>query len=236
MGTKLRVLLAIGPALLVLLSVAEVLPAPGGMGCRYASPAAVFALSAGLLIGLGLYPLAAFVVFAHTLLGPEAAWVRSRRMRLAGVLALGLIITLAGYGAARVLDGAMCRWHAGRIPSRARPVVAALQEYSRSHGEYPAALSELVPEHLAAIPTPGVLGSGGWSYERPSNRPEVGDSPGTGSLFDLSVLIEAEGKWPEDPPHTSCASLHYRPSGHVGDLGRRCEFVEHIGDWVYVWR
>ena len=50
------------------------------------------------------------------------------------------------------------------VQRRALPVVIALERYKNRHGIYPRTLSELVPEDLVSIPSPGLWDPGGQGF------------------------------------------------------------------------
>ena len=89
-----------------------------------------------LALGFGL-------VISGLVLG---VWKRHWRTFLAGVTVLPLCISGV------VVGGLIHEWQVSRAETDLRPTMAALDDFRKQHGRYPARLAELVPRHLPAVP------------------------------------------------------------------------------------
>jgi len=71
-----------------------------------------------------------------------------------------------------------------QIIDHAAPLVSAIRSYETEHGKAPAALQELVPDHLAAIPGTGLVAYPEYRYRRDPEDPR---------RWSLSVHLESFG-------------------------------------------
>jgi hypothetical protein len=161
-----RWLIPVAPALLSAFSLLSVAPAPFGITWRHATTAAEFAYEAGVVLGLIGYPLAAVFLCLWALLGPEPREIWSRRLRLVGLLGLGVVVTLAAAFADAILLDRLNVLENRRIASGAAPLIAAIERHRADHGEYPAALSQLTPTYLSRVPATGTLTPARYEYAR----------------------------------------------------------------------
>ena len=109
---------------------------------------------------------------------------------------------------------------------RAQPIVAALEAYHADRGNYPPALSELVPDHLPRVPGTGMVAYPHFSYERAArvpgrSRTRSGASPAYDLYVDCPLLI------------LGFDTFHYWPSQDYPDemWGGG---VERVDGWAYV--
>jgi hypothetical protein len=98
----------------------------------------------------------------------------------------------------------------------AKPVIAAIESYHQSAGKYPASLNDLVPNHLAAVPTTGMA-------HFPEYRYLLTDGHDLFRQYELSISM----------PDTGFDRFVYWPEGNYPNqmYGGRCE---PVGDWVYI--
>jgi hypothetical protein len=182
-----------------------------------------------------------------SLLGGLAAPLLTLAYLVAGIaLAVGLVVRprgerprqavlvaslLLGLTPAIGLIGSMSRLRmhlAGLLPTRARPLVEALDRYHRAHGKYPATLSELVPAHLAQVPGTGLMVSPEFRYTRADPQ---GGANQARWLADQRAGYDLSVSCPLGP--VGFDSMHYWPSGNYPKAAWG-GVTEAVGDWMYV--
>lgn len=109
------------------------------------------------------------------------------------------------------------------VEAQARPLVRAIETFSREHGRPPFALAELIPRYLPSIPVTGLAAFPAFEYRQ---RGVAGVPP-----------AETDDPW---SLHVSTAfglnfdSMVYVPSGRYPEVGWGGAVVR-IGAWAYVW-
>lgn len=111
---------------------------------------------------------------------------------------------LAGWGVAFLATVALTQWNDWRANIQGRRLVEASEAYRREHGSYPAALHELVPRYLPAIPEGKLIMDGGWTYYWRENMQHPILSirfPSEVFNWDLKVLVDkGPMRWPRSTP------------------------------------
>ncbi len=69
-------------------------------------------------------------------------------------------------------------------------VVAAIERYRQDHSRLPDSLAELVPQYVAAIPTPP-WGLKAWRYKRWIGDSSLGERDATGSARDFTLAVSS---------------------------------------------
>jgi len=220
-GPRLRALalLALPPTALCLL--AYVLP-------LLPRPAVILPLAGALLVAVvGLLAVAALFLYGGVALG-LLAWALARRLRRRSD---GRARQCLRYGAALLVGTALPflleavgpqldrldERPTRHVLTRGSEIVSALESFSAERGHYPTALAELVPDHLSALPTVGLLGYGEFQYE----------------------LSTGDREWRErhfsnDPPYDLWVEgylflqLHYWPGGYPEEGSG----VRHVDGWL----
>ena len=216
-------LLALPPTALCLL--AYVLP-------LLPRPAAVPPLAGALLVAaVGLLTAAAFFVYGGVALG-LLAWALVRRLRRRSD---GRARQCLRYGAALLVGIALPFLLEAIVPqierlndiptqhvlARGSEVVSALESFRAERGHYPAALSELVPEHLSALPRVGLLGYEEFNYEVSTGDREW-----------------RERHFSNDPPYDLWvegylfSQLHHWPGEYPDEGSDDSVTIRHIDGWL----
>ncbi|MGY2134882.1 hypothetical protein ACW9KT_21810 [Hymenobacter sp. HD11105] len=74
---------------------------------------------------------------------------------------LPVMLFVHSFGSAQVLRS----WSRSRAITRSAPLLAALATYQAKHQRYPVHLTDLRPRYLPQLPSPGVMGIAGYTYE-----------------------------------------------------------------------
>ena len=137
----------------------------------------------------------------------------------------GFLFTAAGMTVAVVCIASLRIAHAERMDSfrelgeKFVPLITAIGDYEKDHGEYPWALHELVPGYIQEIPETGMknypeyryfAGKGARDYEE--NPWVIVMNSGYGMGFDLFMYFPLQ---------------NYPERGYGGS-------IERLGDWAYV--
>jgi len=145
---------------------------------------------ASQLVGFALlfvYPILAVALSLVALLVARAgAPIRTKAGRFALLLAAGVaLVVAAGRTPERIHLAAV-----GRVPARAAPLIASLEDYRARCGDYPSSLEELVPEFLPHLPTTGLLAYPEFGYARATQGAK---RPGYELWVDMTPLLATEG-------------------------------------------
>ena len=120
------------------------------------------------------------------------------------VAVVALVWSMRGvYGVMHLLDGRNpwkyvepTRERREQTVANAEVIIAALERWRSSRGEYPATLSELVPAELPSVP-PSVVGDQTWNYSRPVPGRFVLDFF-EGSIYEHSWWDSDKKQWEGD--------------------------------------
>ncbi|MDZ4696985.1 MAG: hypothetical protein SGI86_17745 [Deltaproteobacteria bacterium] len=143
-----------------------------------------------------------------------------RTYRPGAVLAVGqAILFLVSFAGGLFLGRVVWRDCVKEVVERAEPLVTAIHEYTDAHGNPPGSLDELVPQHIAAIPSTSVGAFPNFRYV--VDEPERYD----GNPWVLLVI---------PPCHPMGFDLlMYFPLRNYPDVGYGGS-LERIGAWAYV--
>ncbi|UCC67143.1 MAG: hypothetical protein JSV79_08320 [Armatimonadota bacterium] len=217
-------LLALSPTALCLLTyVLPLLPRP---------PAISYNAGALLMFAVAVLVLPAFVVYGGLGLG-LLAWALARRLRrgsdrrarqclrYGAALLVGTALPfLLPDIAARQLDR-LDEHPTRHMLTRGSEIVSAVESFRAERGHYPAALADLVPEHLSALPTIGLLCYGEFKYELSTGDQEWRDR-----------------HFSSDPPYDLwvegylSSQLHYWPGEYPEEQSDGDVVIEYVDGWV----
>src|SRR5262249_16859059 len=119
-------------------------------------PFAVLSCLGLLLLGVDLtFVLFALVAAAVLIAGPALLLFRAVRFR--ALMAVGrAVVFLVSFFAGLSLGQVIWLDRVQGVVERGEPLAAAIHEYNGRHGHPPGSLDELIPEHIAAIPSTGI--------------------------------------------------------------------------------
>jgi hypothetical protein len=168
---------------------------------------------------LGAVALAAIAVPAVAVLLASVAL----KWRFAGLAVISLIGGILG-----LVGGVICallvRWHALEAASEQGAEIAfAVERYEAARGEYPAQLTDLVPEFLDAVPETGLRDARAYNY-----RQWAGPCP-AGNAWHLSVLLENGVLLQRQMFYCPRQDHNLAP---IDDVWKYTTF-ERVGAWVY---
>jgi hypothetical protein len=104
---------------------------------------------------------------------------------------------------------------------RSRPLVEAIERYEHAHSAPPPSLQALVPRHLAAVPSTGMMAYPRYRYF----TGEEAKDQYLGNAWALAVFTPGAG--------INFDMILYLPSQNYPEIGFGGS-LEHIGDWAYV--
>jgi len=139
---------------------------------------------------------------------------RSKKWKLNPIvvsMAISFIIYLTFVTHHRIVDDRLAT-----IPSKATPIVIALEKYREQEKSYPREIENLVPQYLEKLPATGIAGAPEFFYE---------EYPSKKDFYELFVPIpEGLGGWDV---------FLYQPDENYDEL-KKSAYVEKFGDWAFV--
>jgi hypothetical protein len=139
------------------------------------------------------------------------------------VAALTFAIAVAGFATMSRAHRHLRHAAVPRVETAARPLVRAIDAYTRRHGRPPASLAALVPGELSSIPATGMSAFPAFRYEL---RGVAGHPP---AQTDDPWMVRVDTAF-----GMNFDSMVYVPSGRYPAIGWGGAVVP-IGAWAYVW-
>jgi hypothetical protein len=133
-------------------------------------------------------------------------WTLPRWRKLIG-LSIGILFPLATYIA---MDQGIDHSPDVVTSRNAEVIVLALQRYHTDHGQYPANLTQLVPDYLAQIPEKLITVNTPWQYKSDSKRFDFGYLEYPDTLARSWICSYAS-----DEPIWNCTSGNFKPFGWI---------------------
>ncbi|MEN9575513.1 MAG: hypothetical protein RL514_3368 [Verrucomicrobiota bacterium] len=143
-----------------------------------------------------------------------------RYQRKAGWLLLCSVVAVVCFGLGFHLSQPFRRQALQQVITRAESLIVAIRKFESEHGKPPPDLSALVPNHLAAVPTPGIHTSPEFFYRLPKPDESI-----DGNAWMLEV----------NPPIVGIGfdRFIYLPNQNYPERGWG-GVLERIGTWAYV--
>ena len=176
-----------------------------------------FSLVGGLIsYGLTFVVVAAVLGFPVFLIGCCLPHYQKR----ASWLLLCSFVAIICFGYSFSLSLPIKRQALHQVMARAEPLIIAIHRFEREHGNPPPNLAALVPDYLAAVPTPGIPTSREYYYRRPAPEDDL-----EGNLWMLDV----------NPPILGIGfdRFIYLPKQNYPREGWG-GVLERMGTWAYV--
>ncbi len=172
----------------------------------------------GLIVSSGLTYVLALAVLA--LPGSLISLCIARHRRNAGWMLLCSPIAVACFFFGLQLSLPIKRHMLEKVMARAEPLIVAVRKFETANGKPPLHLFALVPNQIAAIPTPGIGTSPEFGYRLPKPGEEgegnpwmlIVHPPVAGIGFDVFIYLPKQ---------------NYPETGWGG-------YLERMGNWAYV--
>ncbi len=122
-----------------------------------------------LLYGSTFWAVSFLALLANLVYLLQSKKTRSTAPLVLVPLAIGLI---SGYCLAWLIQPDKAEQTSFPVITRnAAPIITALEKYKDDRGLYPPSIESLVPQYIAELPRPGILGASSYEYEFPCRYP-----------------------------------------------------------------